>query len=261
MHTMTAPRWVDVVLEGGGLTLERALLDYRRLATLVRGDWRLRALEVQELARQVSARELEVAEVEERARHRATVDPSFASGLRLIDDVKASRDVLCGGLKTSPGKLCVALDELAEEAHEAALVGRAWRRFSFERSLWSVGAVAMLGIAPVVSWREAERLGGVKLDFVGLIDSPGPVVGVLAVLLAVVASQLRLESWYWLYGVRPGGWMVTVSTSAAVIVCCALPPLQRSETGLAVFVACCGLVVRALLLWWRSQLRDPTLQS
>jgi len=251
MHTMTAPRWVDVVLEGGGLTLERALLDYRRLATLVRGDWRLRALEVHELARQVLGKELEVAEVEERARHRVAIDPSFAQGLRLLDDVKASRDALCASLKTSPGTLCVALDALAEEAHEAALVSRAWRRFSFERSLWIVGAVAMLSIAPLVSWREAVRLGGVKLDFVGLIE----LAGVFAVLVVAVASQLRFESWYWLCGLRSGRWAVTVSACAAVLVACALPPLQCSETGLAVFVVCCGLVVRALLKWWRSQMR------
>lgn len=253
---MTSPRWVDVVLEGGGLTLERALLDYRRLATLVRGDWRLRGFAVEELARQCSARELEVAEVEARALHRATLEASVAHVRGLVDEVRRARGVLCHELKTPPGRLCVALDLLADEAHEATLVGRAWRGFRFERSLLSVGVLAVLGIAPLVSWREATRLGGVTLDFVALIEAPGPRVGVLATLVVVLASQLRFERWRWLHGVRAPGWGATLSLCAAVVVGCLFPPLRRSETGVAVFVACSGLVVRSMLQWWRSRSRD-----
>ena len=43
---LSFPSWVNVVLEGGGLTLERALVAYRELARHLRGDWRAQAREV-----------------------------------------------------------------------------------------------------------------------------------------------------------------------------------------------------------------------
>jgi hypothetical protein len=251
------PPSLDVVLEGGALTLERALLDYRRLARLVKGDWQLRGFEVEALAKQCSARELEVAEVEARALHRATLEASVAPARGLVDEVRRARGVLCRELKTPPGRLCVALELLADEAHEATLVGRAWRGFRFERALWSVGVLAALGTAPLVSWRAATRLGAVTLDFVALLETPGPRVGVLATLVAVLASQLRFDRWRWLHGVRAPGWAVTLWLCAAVMVGCLVPPLQRSATGFVVFVACTGLVARTALPWWRSRSRDP----
>lgn len=71
--SVKAPAWVNVVLEGGGLTLERALVAYRQLARHLEGDWRPHARAVQALARQIVGHETEVHEVEERAVRRSTL--------------------------------------------------------------------------------------------------------------------------------------------------------------------------------------------
>jgi hypothetical protein len=242
------PRWVDVVLEGGWLHLERALVEYRALTKLLAHDWQHRALEVQALARTLAARELDTVDAEARARHRSSFELELRDAAQLAEAVGRAREALCRALQTSPEHLCAALAVLEQNAEEAAMVARAWRQFTGERTGWTLLSLAALGLAPLLSYASASTGGmPVRFDLTGLTDSIA-VLGLLTASALALAAQARREFWAWLKPFKQS-WALTLALAGATALGC-LPVFPRAGALVAI-VASAWLSLRAVWPWWR----------
>jgi hypothetical protein len=252
-RTLALPSWMNVALEGGGLELERAAVDYARLNALLRSDWRLRALDVSKLITEVTTREAAVLEAEERARKRAATHPEFASSLELMRLVQKRRCALSQLLQVRDADLRVALDRVREEAEEAAQLVRAWSQFRAERSLWTVGLLLMLGAAPVASYLVARELGGVRFDFAGILDSAASVLALFTSALAGVVSRARFGSWEWLRNPNGDGisWAPTAVVFGVLLACLPLTQLAPTAAGAVALAASAVHLLGTCLAWWR----------
>ncbi|MFO0595396.1 MAG: hypothetical protein U0228_08830 [Myxococcaceae bacterium] len=258
-RTLALPSWMNVVLEGGGLELERAAVEYVQLRTLLEGDWRPRALEVVALTTSVATREFAVLEAEQRAQRRAALDPEFVPGASLTKVVRERRAALAATLKTPEVELCAALDRVREEAEEASRLARAFRQLHVERTAWTAGLAAMLGAAPLASYIVARQLGGVRFDLSGLIDSPASVLALLLACAAGAIAQARLSAWDWLRGwngapaTQPPGWTATLALLGVVVVTSVpLTPLAPTVSAGLAFSATLALLGRVVLAWRRA---------
>ncbi|MBL8910054.1 MAG: hypothetical protein JNM17_05035 [Archangium sp.] len=250
-RTLTLPSWMNVVLEGGGLELERAALDYARLTTLLRSDWKQRALELSNLITDVTTRELAVVEAEERARKRAATDPDFQSSLGLTRLVKERRSTLAAQLGVAESDLCVALDRVREEADEAAQLVRAWHQFALERSAWSVVLTLLFAAAPVVSYFVAREQGGVRFDLGGILDSAQSVLALLFSAGVGVVSRARLGSWDWLHD-APINWTSTFVAFAVLLLCLPLSQVLPAFAG-GIALGTSALQLGGTLIAWRRR--------
>lgn len=243
-------RWVDVVLEGGGLRLERSLLEYRALTKWLKTNWQSSALEVRRLAQSIATRELEVVDAEARARHRASLDGELAEAAHLAETVRRARLELCATLETAPEELCTALTRLAQQAEEAAMVSRAWTHFTSERTACTVVGAVALGVAPVISYALASEGGvPVRFDPLGLVDNIS-VLGMFGACGVALLVQWRREFWRWLHPFEQS-WPVSLGLTAVVLVG-SLPiiPSFRAPMALAALAACAVLFARAAWPWW-----------
>ncbi|MFT3708864.1 MAG: hypothetical protein QM817_14545 [Archangium sp.] len=252
-RTLTLPSWVNVVLEGGGLELERAAVDYARLSKLLAGDWRQRALEVSTLITDVTTRELEVQEAEARLRRRAVNEPELASSLGLMKLVQQRRGVLTAQLQCTESDLCVALDRVREDAEEAAQLVRAWQQFGAERSAWTLVLSTMLAAAPIASYLVAKSLGGVTFDLGGILDSAASVLALLGSAAVGVVSRARINSWGWLRNASGEGasWTPTAIVFSVLLACLPLSQVAPAVAGALALAANAVHLVGTAIAWWR----------
>lgn len=199
---MNLPGWLDVVLEGGVLQLQRALAGYRTLRRLHAAGWQTRAVEVVDTCQFLQRSEASVTDALERARRRARLEVNAQAVLPLVEEVERERARLISELGGGES-MVVLLSRFEETARDVSWFALAFRRFSFERrTLVGAGALS-LGLVPLLSWGNASKWGVVPtlFDFSALAETDG-VWALLVVMIAVVfLFWARLSTWGWL-GVR-----------------------------------------------------------
>ena len=199
------PRWVNVVLEGGGLELEQALAQYRRLRKLVERGWVRRAVEVADACEAVARHEARVEAAVARARRRVAQDPSAVAVSGLVEAVeqeqrklRAAIDAaLPGGAGDGLGARVFALDKVVREE---AWFRFAWRRFDLERVVMTVAALEWAGAVPLASWWAGSGGGHVPtlFDLPSAFDQPLVWAALVVSTLATSLAYLRAASWRWL---------------------------------------------------------------
>ncbi|MEW5738048.1 MAG: hypothetical protein AB1938_03925 [Myxococcota bacterium] len=254
---MKLPDWLDVVLEGGALELQRALAEYRALRRLLAGDWRLHAGEVADLCHRLQAREHAVHAALERARRRAAQDPAARGALSLANEVEAERQRLFLALG-SRGTFVARLLDREELARDISWFSVGLRRFRVERRAFLFLGAVGAWLVPFTSWLIASEGGRVLtvVDFTALGATWLSWLPLAALAGLVSAFALRLPSWSWL-GVKPP----SISTPALLTLLTAVASLGARLpflSGLFLSLSC-GLACALALLTWRAHRSDQGL--
>ena len=178
------------------------------MASLLGTDWRSRAPEVQALIQEILKHDLEIHEIEARARKRASLG-SMAALEGLVLAVEAARTSLLATLGVSGDELRKRLSELEAQAGDEAHLVRAWERFDAER-FWFSSMAAALGVILAASTAVGFFWGGFHV-----VWPQPPSEGLLVPGFAFVgASYFRLASWEWLgFRLPRAGWPLLAGAS------------------------------------------------
>lgn len=255
------PRWVNVVLEGGGLELEQALAQYRRLRKLVERGWVRRSVQVADACQAVSRHQERVGAAMGRARRRAAQDASAAAVRGLVEAVEQEQrrlreavdQALPGGAGEGLSARVLALDRVVREE---AWFQLAWRRFDLERLAMTAGALAWVGAVPLASWWTGSGGGYVPtlIDPRSAFEQPLAWAALLLSAVATLFAYLRAASWRWLVFTTPPVSLGLVGGLAALGGAAYL----TGQVGVAVFSALFATTALSGLLLFLSLWRAPT---
>ena len=265
---MRVPGWVNVVLEGGGLDLERALVEYRGLRRHLVGGWQPHAVSILDRSERLRM-SLEVVESAlARAERRVHQDSSALAVGHLAEAVLTERSHLLRGIDATfpPAAayegLGAKLLALQECVREEAWLQRAWRRFRVERWMMTVGTGLLFALAPLALWWVASNGGEspVVIDPGAVFDTPLGVVSLLARGAWLLGACVRATTWQWL-GVRLGSpWvmpLVGLGAFAGMALASAELPSQAALAVTAAALAGAGQLVwglwRAPRSYWSSE--------
>lgn len=199
------PQWVNVVLEGGGLELEQALAEGRRLRRLLDRGWVRRPVAVADACEAVARHQERADAALARARRRAAQNPSAAAVRGLVAAVEQEQRrlrealdrVLPGGAGEGLSARVLALDRVVREE---AWFQLAWRRFDLERLAMTAGGLAWLAAVPLASWWTGSSGGHVPtlVDLAVAFEQPLTWDALVLSAGATLFAYLRAASWRWL---------------------------------------------------------------
>jgi hypothetical protein len=253
---------LDIVLEGGGFELERALVRYRQLRRMLAGDWRPRACEVCAACDALLACESKVLRAEIRAVRRAELEVRARPALELVNEVVDERALLIRRLvqlRLGGESFEERLTVLANLAEDEGVLARTWRHWRLERALMSLALVGVLIGLPVETWLALTR-------FKSFAHGPDMIEaflwGMPALLgagLVLFVAAVRLPRYGWL-GIRapwPGTGHGSLSCVAAVVGLQARL-LNSVAVSISAVVALCGFAAQLLYAMWNLP-REPLL--
>ncbi|MCC6333076.1 MAG: hypothetical protein IT380_03695 [Myxococcales bacterium] len=249
---MRLPDWLDVVLEGGALELQRALAEYRALRRLLAGGWEARADRIVELCATLQRRERAVDRALENARRRAVQEERAKVVLPLVAEVEAERERL---RKTLGAEVMTGLLRWEERGRDVCWFSSGLRRFHRERVLFVTGGLASGLLVPLLSWLHASEFGRFPTLFTPAALADTPLIWLPVGLFAgvVAAFALRLGSWSWL-GVKAPSLVLPVGATLLAVVT-ALGAALPFVSGV-LFSLVTGLVLAFALLTARAAQPD-----
>jgi hypothetical protein len=197
---------VNVVLEGGGLELEQALVQYRRLRGLLKPAWVREAVAVADTCAVIARHEEAVDAALTRAKRRVAQDPSALAVEGLLVAVERERtqlraqlDLVLPAARPSDG-FGTRMQALAQAAQEEAWFLLARRRFDTERTALTGVMLSLLTLVPLASWWVGSRgaLVPTVIDVAAAADQPLAWLAVALSAGATVLAWLRVSTWRWL---------------------------------------------------------------
>jgi hypothetical protein len=258
--SMRVPGWVNVVLEGGGLDLERALVEYRGLRRELVGAWQPNAAAIVRRSEGLALSAEAVESALDRARRRTRQDPSALAIRELADAVLTERFRLLRSIDAAFSQAS-AFDSLGskllaiqESAREEAFLEQAWTRFHVERWVMTVGTVLLFTLVPLASWWVASEGGAspVSIEPGAVFETPLGVAFLVARWTWLLAACLRAASWQWL-GFKRGSRLVVPLVGLSVFAGAALSSAQLpSQVALALVGAALAGAGQLVLSLWRS---------